>query len=129
MLWYVRFFVTLTLWRHGVWRKNSDIAGNFCLSFFLTEKAMNMQKIALSDDIYLYFWIYFLKPIVNYDETYEKFLQENSWVDLDKNQKQENERWCQIRGRSRGVFFWHYWINNIIRFFLKRKTLKNYDAL
>lgn len=64
MIWFVRFFVTLTLWMRGVWRHGEDIAGNFCLSFFITRDALDISLIAYADDIYLYYWLYYLKPIL-----------------------------------------------------------------
>ncbi len=42
ILWLTRLLVTLTLWSHGVWRHGSDIAGNFCLSFWITTEAINL---------------------------------------------------------------------------------------
>jgi len=58
-------------------------AGMFCLSFFATTNALNFNNWKLHDDIYLYFWIIYLKPILSYDNTYELFLKENSsWADF-----------------------------------------------
>ena len=90
MIWFVRFFATLILWIHKVWRKNEDIAGNFCLSFFITTEAQDLSKIAIQDDIYMYYWIYYMKPIYIKDNSYEKFLMANNWVDIDEKQKIEN---------------------------------------
>lgn len=90
MIWFVRFFVTLFLWKKSVWRKGKDIRENFCLSFFITTEAMNLSKIAIKNDIYLYYWIYYLKPIYNKNNTYENFLNANSWVQIDKKQIIEN---------------------------------------
>ena len=63
-LWWVRVVVTLTFSLHGVWRHGEDRAGNFCLSFFVTEDALDMSEIAIEDDIYLYFWISSMRPIL-----------------------------------------------------------------
>ncbi len=93
MIWFVRFFSTLILWRNRVWRRNEDIAGNFCLSFFITTEAMDLSRIVIDNDIYLYFWIYYLKPIVVKNNTYEKFLEINNWVEMDENQKRENQKY------------------------------------
>jgi len=91
MLWFVRFFVTLVLWHGRVWRRNDDVAGNFCLSFFITTEAMDLSKIAIENDIYLYYWIYYLKPLYNRNNTYEKFIEVNSWIQIDKTQKIKNQ--------------------------------------
>lgn len=90
MLWFVRFFVTLFLWKKSVWRKGKDIRENFCLWFFISTESVNLSKIAIKDDIYLYYWIYYLKPIYNRNNTYENFLNSNNWVQIEKTQKKEN---------------------------------------
>ncbi len=92
MLWFVRFFVTITLYRLWVWRHGRDIAGNFCLSFFVTTDAMNMENIAIDNDIYFYYWIYYMKPVLVRWDIYERFLEANSWVKVDEKQRQENRR-------------------------------------
>lgn len=93
LLWWVRVRTTWIFWRLGIWRHGSDIAENFCLSFFATTRAFDFKKIAIENDIYLYYWIYFLKPIINKNQTYEKFLKENSWVEIDEVQRQENQKY------------------------------------
>ncbi len=81
-LWYVRVVVTIIfqlLWVRRHWDKVKD---RFCLSFFITENAMDFSKISIEKDIYLFYWIYFLKPIINKDQTYEKFIKANvtMWI-------------------------------------------------
>ncbi len=51
---------------------------------------MNLKKIALENDIYLYYWIYYMKPIFVRNNTYEQFLRANSWVEIPKEQKKKN---------------------------------------
>jgi hypothetical protein len=82
MIWFVRFFATFILWSHGVWRHGEDVAGNFCLSFFVTTNALDLRAIAIENDIYLYYWIYYLKPVFDREDTYEKFVRANEWVDI-----------------------------------------------
>lgn len=127
-IWLVRFLVTLTFFLLGVWRHGEDIAGNFCLSFFVTTEAMNLEKIAIEDDIYLYNWIYYLKPILVRNNTYKKFLKANSWVEISQEQEIQNERW-EIQTRNAYSFSFSYFLNNIIRFFLLRKTLRTYSRI
>lgn len=83
-LWLVRIFVTFifhVLWVRKVQNKHKS---RFCLSFFCTTDAMNLEKIAIKNDIYLYFWMIYLKPILNYDTTWETFINENKkWCDFD----------------------------------------------
>ncbi len=93
MIWFVRFFTTITLWINGVWRKNQDIRENFCLSFFTTTDAMDLSKIAIENDIYLYYWIYYMKPIIVKNDMYEKFLKANNWVEISEDQRKENQNY------------------------------------
>lgn len=97
MIWFVRFFATLILWTHGVWRRDRDIAGNLCLSFFITTEAMDLSDIAIENDIYLYYWIYYMRPIMDKNETYKQFLSENSWVSIDEERRKENRKWQLMR--------------------------------
>lgn len=127
-IWLVRFLVTLTFFLLGVWRHGRDIAGNFCLSFFVTTEAMNLEKIAIEDDIYLYNWIYYLKPILVRNNTYKKFLTANSWIEISQEQETQNERW-KIETRNAYSFPFFSFLNNIIRFFLLRKTLRTYRKI
>ena len=83
----------------------------------MTEKDLDLSKIAITDDVYLYFWIYFLKPILDYDTTYKKFLKKNSWVEIDENQFLENKKFIKFTGNSRKIYFWHIFLNNFIQFF------------
>ncbi|MDD4529972.1 MAG: hypothetical protein PHO80_00255 [Candidatus Gracilibacteria bacterium] len=76
-LWIVRILMTLIFQILGVRRRGNKIAGRFCLSFFVTENALDFSKIAIENDIYLYFWIYYLKPVFDKDETYKRFLEIN----------------------------------------------------
>jgi hypothetical protein len=136
MLWFVRLCVTLTLWRYGVWRHGIDIAGNFCLSFYVTTDTIDMSKIAIDDDIYLYNWIYHLKPIFTRGDIYERFLVTNSWVEVDEKQKQENRRFGiqdispnTITKKDYYLLLIAYYLNSLIRFFWMAKTLRKYKKL
>lgn len=76
-MWFVRIAVTIIfqiLWVRRHWDKVKE---RFCLSFFITENAMDFSKIAIENDIYLFYWIYYLKPIINKDNTYERFIKAN----------------------------------------------------
>ncbi len=139
MIWFVRFFSTFILWKLGVWRKGEDIAGNLCLSFFITTEAMDLSKIAIENDIYLYYWIYYMKPIVVKNTTYEKLLETNNWIKIDENQKIENMKYIiNSRSECNSLFYRftisareYLWkkINPIIRFFLFPQTIKSNNKL
>lgn len=109
MIWFVRFFSTLILWKHGVWRKGEDIRENLCLSFFITTEAMDLEKIAIENDIYLYYWIYYMKPVFVQHDTYEKFIKANNWVKLDENQKIENIKYIISNRSEFASLFCKFW--------------------
>jgi len=135
MLWFVRFFVTLKFFEQGVWRHGEDIAENFCLSFFVTTDALDLEEIAIRDDIYLYHWIKHLKPILDRNGTYERFLHANSWVTVTESQKKENLHWCiedhttPARSHLRSPSRWQKALNSLIRWWLEPKTLRKYESL
>lgn len=129
---FVRIIVTLifqVLWVRKTAKKH---AWRFCLSFFATDRWLNFSDFAIENDIYLYFWIVYFKPILDYDNTYKKFLKENeNWADLkdyeliiEENKKGIIYKWdkkynCKI------IIFFDKLLKNI---FLK-KTKKGFQKL
>ncbi len=89
-MWLARFLITGIFHSLGVRRHGTAIAGRFCLSFFCTTDALDFQKIAIEDDVYLHAWIRHLKPIWTKNQAYEVFLQANAWVNLTPAQKEKN---------------------------------------
>lgn len=82
-MWFVRILITLIfeiLWIRKTTKKHK---WRFCLSFFSTINWMNFSSFKIENDIYLYFWIIYFKPILDYDNTYNLFLEKNSsWADF-----------------------------------------------
>ena len=76
-LWTARIFLTLVLSILGQRKTAKQHAEKFCLSFFISEEAMNLEKIAIENDIYLKYWIETLRPILNRDRVYERFMNTN----------------------------------------------------
>ena len=119
-LWLVRILSTLVfqlLWTRKTAKKHE---WRFCLSFFSSLDWMDFSKFVLEKDIYLHFWVVYFKPILDYDNTYKKFLEINkSWINwgfykniLDKNK-------CFIKYKSKS------WWNNLKILNLIDKLLKN----
>lgn len=63
----------------GVRRHGSKITERFCLSFYVTDQNLNLEKIQSPDDIYLAYWVAVLQPILG-EKMYQNFLAQNSWV-------------------------------------------------
>lgn len=121
-IWFVRVFMTISFWLMGVWRKGEDIAGNFCLSFFIEEDAMDMSAIALEDDIYLYFWIYYMRPILVVGDTWDHFLASNTWV--------IREKTVSLISLPLGVTVWDIFgifFNGLIRPLWEWKAQRSYE--
>lgn len=132
MIWFVRFVVTVTLFLRWVWRHGDDIAGNFCLSFFVTDNAWKLSQIAHDDDIYLREWMYHLKPILAHDGVYERFLEANRWVEMDNFQNKKNLQYLiteKPKKHNKWLSSFFYLLNQCIRYVLLPKTQRAYTKL
>ncbi len=79
-LFLVRVMVTFLLQIMGVRRHGNKISGRFCLSFWVDDSALNLSSIALSQDIYLAFWVKTMKPVIDRG-CFLRFWRENQWCD------------------------------------------------
>jgi hypothetical protein len=73
-IWTTRICFTLILTLLGQRKTTKKHAGKFCLSFFITENYLNLENIAIKNDIYLKYWIESLVPIINKNNAFEKFI-------------------------------------------------------
>jgi len=55
----------------------------FLSFFFIEDSRMNLEAIAIDTDIYLYYWIYYMKPVLSRENTYDIFMKENTSISLD----------------------------------------------
>ncbi|RJR31430.1 hypothetical protein C4569_02285 [Candidatus Parcubacteria bacterium] len=78
-IWLARFCSVFFLKVLDLRPKTKNSKDKFCLSFFISEENLNLEKVALDDrDIYFHFWLSQLVPVFGV-ETYNKFLAENLW--------------------------------------------------
>ncbi len=138
-LWTVRFIVTALTSMLGVRRRNTHglqkwtseyikrTKDRFCLSFFITEEAVNFENIRLQpNDPYLDRWIYTLIPLVNKNHTYEHFMEAN-WVE--PTNTFTHSSW-QLFWQKLGNIFWFFTLlENLIKKLWLPKTLKTYEKL
>ncbi len=123
-MWVVRILVTLIFQLLGVRKTASKHAGRFCLSFFSTLDGMDFSSFALDQDIYLYFWIVYFKPIYNKDNTYERFIEANSsWADFSdfldiKKINLDDKNNLELT-----------WLDNIFKYIFLPKTKKSFHEL
>jgi hypothetical protein len=79
-MWLTRLLVTALLHLFRLRRHDQKIADRICLSFYITEDALNLSGIALQpDDPYLYYWLGFLEPVYG-QECYNEFWAANDWL-------------------------------------------------
>jgi len=82
-MWLNRILITFIFQILWVRKTSKKHKWRFCLSFFATTSWLNFWEFALKNDIYLYFWIVYFKPILNNDFTYELFIKKNEdWADF-----------------------------------------------
>lgn len=131
-MWFVRIlttFIFMILWQRKTAKKH---AWKFCLSFFCSKNWMDFSNFAIQDDIYLYFWIVYFKPILDFDDTYNKFIKSQSWANFWEYIEQINQNKSFIN------FSWKSIWNNCTIFDLFDKilkkiflphTLKNFESI
>ena len=132
-LWMVRILVTLYFSLLGQRKTSRKHAGKFCLSFFVTEDALDFWGFAIENDIYLYFWILHLKPLIDKGNTYNNFLQANSsWADfsLYQNMLEENTKYIFSSSEkvSKNTKIWN-WIEKVLKKIFLPKTKKSSEKL
>ncbi|HBK34244.1 TPA: hypothetical protein DEP34_03770 [Candidatus Uhrbacteria bacterium] len=85
-LWTARFLMVLPFL---LLRRRPQMAGDhvrskkldpFCFSFFVTDQALNLSKVALPKDIYLAYWVRSLQPMLDRGDIFSRFQKENVWV-------------------------------------------------
>lgn len=77
-IWTVRFFSVLVMKLLRMRIRKDKLLDGICLSFFLSEDALDLSKVALpEEDIYLNFWFATLTPLFAEDGIVEKFQKSN----------------------------------------------------
>jgi len=81
-VWLTRFFCILITKILGLRPKPENMQDKICLSFFISEEAMNLEKLMLPDgsDIYFIYWLAGLVPVYDKDGIYNKFIGANGWI-------------------------------------------------
>ena len=132
-MWFVRIMVTFIFQVLWVRKDETHHAWRFCLSFFSTIDGMDFSSFKIDDDVYLYFWIVYFKPIADYSNTYEKFLEKNnSWANFDDYKKiiEENKKFIKYKRKAWFNNFFLTWLFDKLfkKIFLKR-TLNHFEKI
>lgn len=78
-IWFSRFWITILLHIFKMRRHNKKIKDRICLSFYVTDKSLNLKNFYDQDNTYLYHWIDDLSSIFD-DGIYHDFLIANRWI-------------------------------------------------
>lgn len=132
-MWFVRILATFIFSILWLRKTKNNHAWKFCLSFFSTIEWMDFSRFVLINDIYLYFWIIYLKPILNYDNTYENFIKaNNSWADfseyediIENNKSYVKYEWFSFWNRFKIFNF----INSSLKFLFEKRAIKKSKKL
>jgi len=102
-MWFLRILVTFIFQILWVRKNDKNHAGRFCLSFFCEIEWLDFKKFALDSDPYLYFWILYFKPILDYWNTYDLFIEKNkSWADFSEYSEilESNKKYIKYKENS-----------------------------
>ena len=133
-MWSVRILITLIFQILRVRKNDKYHAGRFCLSFFSTTQALDFWKFALTHDIYLFFWIVYFKPIIDINNTYEAFINQNkSWADFWEYKKNisENKKYIKFSRNfpeNNNSKIWNF-IEKLLKKIFLPKTLAHYEKI
>jgi len=133
-MWLVRILVTFIFQILWVRKNDKYHAGRFCLSFFCTLDWLDFWKFSLEKDPYLYFWILYFKPILDYNNTYNLFLEKNySWACFWEYKEIIEENKKYVKYRKNTVETRQCLVPTVLNKILKKiflpKTIKSYNKI
>lgn len=80
-LWLARLLITLTLSIVGLRRTKTRIANQICLSFFVTNAALDLAPLTMgSPDVYLMYWLDLLIPVYDPENTHRALMAANTFA-------------------------------------------------
>lgn len=93
-IWITRFFAAAFMAVLNLRPQAGDMRDKICLSFFVSEEAMDLERLMLDNsplppfdkggkeesDIYFIYWLAGLVPIYKAGNVYGKFVEANSWI-------------------------------------------------
>jgi len=131
-LWLVRIFVTGIFQVLWVRKTTKNHAGRFCLSFFVTIQWMDFSHFALKNDIYLYFRCVYLRPIIDYENTYQEFLPSQSWADFGEYWQEisiHQKEYVVYEWNGKKENFFSRLLNRFFRWLFLSRTLRSFEKL
>lgn len=78
-IWLTRFSVTAAVHLLGLRRYGAKVRDKICLSFYVTEDDLDLEKVALDRDPYFYYWLAALIPLYD-DGIFKNLIARNAWL-------------------------------------------------
>lgn len=131
-MWLNRIIITMIFEVLKVRKTDKKHKDMFCLSFFSTLSWMDFSNFKVKNDIYLYFWIIYFKPILSIDNTYENFIKVNEkWADFEEYRKQieKNKSFIKYEKKYSNENIITKKIDLFLRNIFIKKTIKSYEKL
>ena len=133
-MWLNRIIITVifqVLWVRKTTKKH---AWRFCLSFFSTLDWLDFNYWKIEGDIYLYFWILYFKPILDFNNTYSLFLKKNEvWANFSEYTYiiKDNINYIRYKKniKNKKDFFILKTLNKLLKSIFIWKTIKSYEKL
>ncbi|MDD4607365.1 MAG: hypothetical protein PHS07_03505 [Patescibacteria group bacterium] len=120
-IWLTRFLAVSWLKIFKLRPRENDTQDKICLSFFVSEDSLNLEKLLLPaknnlSDIHFIYWLSQFKMIYDKDRTWIKFTQANEWL----KKYLPNFEWAQsnLRRQIKTIklpSFWGGWLEKIVR--------------
>lgn len=82
-LWFTRMLATVMVQMFGVRRHGSSVSDRVCLSFYVSDGALNLEPLkhpAISEDSYLAYWVTEVVPLFARGSAWQDFLKANVWA-------------------------------------------------
>lgn len=79
-IWVARILCTFALSVFGLRRKHGAHQDHVCLSFYVTDNHLNLQDIAIQEDIYLAYWVKTLLPVFDPENLLNIIQEENNFL-------------------------------------------------
>lgn len=79
-IWTVRFLTTAFARLRGIRPSASNRADTFCLSFFITTKALDLSHLRFAEDPYFNVWLATLIPFFDPNNISDRLWAENVWI-------------------------------------------------
>lgn len=122
-LFIARFLLTILTHLFKVRRHGKRISSRFCLSFWMSEEALNLETYRLKKDPYFAYWFQALVPLTGEKETYLNLFKKNwNWLRafLPQIPKRKVEKSSSTIKKCLQIFFdWDFLEN-----FLKKRQIK-----